>query len=272
MKKLIIAEKPSVAADIARVLGKAKKNEDFYENDEYVIASAVGHLVELMMPADIDKKYARWSLSNLPIIPEKFDLKPIEKTKKKLQALKKLMGRKDIECVINACDAGREGELIFTYIYEINKCKLPRKRLWVSSMTPSAISEAFENLRTQEQMASLQDAARCRSESDWLVGINATRAITSRMFGARNKNLASVGRVQTPTLSMIVEREHEIVFRFLHGAVKEGALYRREKPTLWICSQCGFRAVTREAWQLCPLCKAGQGYVEIALPFDNGSR
>lgn len=210
MKKLIIAEKPSVAADIARVLGKAKKNEDFYENDEYVIASAVGHLVELVMPADIDKKYARWSLSNLPIIPEKFDLKPIEKTKKKLQALKKLMGRKDIECVINACDAGREGELIFTYIYEINKCKLPRKRLWVSSMTPSAISEAFENLRTQEQMASLQDAARCRSESDWLVGINATRAITSRMFGARNKNLASVGRVQTPTLSMIVEREHEI--------------------------------------------------------------
>lgn len=210
MKKLIIAEKPSVAADIARVLGGAKKNGEFYENDGYVITSAVGHLVELAMPADIDKKYARWSLSTLPIIPEKFELKPIEKTKKKLADLKKLMGRKDVDAVINACDAGREGELIFTYIYEITKCKLPRFRLWVSSMTPASILNAFENLRSQEQMASLQDAARCRSESDWLVGINGTRAITSRMYGARGKNLASVGRVQTPTLSMIVEREREI--------------------------------------------------------------
>ena len=210
MKKLIIAEKPSVAADIAKVLGKAKKFEEYYENDDYVISSALGHLVELNMPADIDKKYARWSLSNLPIIPSKFKLKPIEKTKKKLQSLKQLMSRKDIDGVINACDAGREGELIFTYIYEIVKCKLPRQRLWVSSMTPSAIREAFENLKSQEQMEPLQDAARCRSESDWLVGINGTRAITSRMYGSRGKHLASVGRVQTPTLSMIVSREREI--------------------------------------------------------------
>lgn len=210
MKKLIIAEKPSVAADIAKVLGKAKKFDEYYENDNYVISSALGHLVELNMPADIDKKYARWSLSNLPIIPEKFKLKPIEKTKKKLQSLKQLMARKDLDGVINACDAGREGELIFTYIYEITKCKLPRERLWVSSMTPSAILEAFANLKTQEQMESLQAAARCRSESDWLVGINGTRAITSRMYGTRGKNLASVGRVQTPTLSMIVSREREI--------------------------------------------------------------
>ena len=210
MKKLIIAEKPSVAADIAKVLGKAKKVDDYYENDEYVVASALGHLVELNMPADIDKKYARWSLSNLPIIPEKFKLKPIEKTKAKLAALKKLLSRKDIDGVINACDAGREGELIFTYIYEITKCKLPRQRLWVSSMTPSSILEAFSNLKSQEEMESLQDAARCRSESDWLVGINGTRAITSRMYGSRGKSLASVGRVQTPTLAMIVEREHEI--------------------------------------------------------------
>lgn len=210
MKKLVISEKPSVAADIARVLGRAKKCDDYYENDEYVIASALGHLVELNMPADIDKKYARWSLSNLPIIPEKFKLKPIEKTKSKLAALKKLLSRKDIDGVINACDAGREGELIFTYIYEITKCKLPRQRLWVSSMTPSSILEAFSNLKSQEEMESLQDAARCRSESDWLVGINGTRAITSRMYGSRGKSLASVGRVQTPTLAMIVEREHEI--------------------------------------------------------------
>ena len=210
MKKLVISEKPSVAADIARVLGRAKKCDDYYENDEYVIASALGHLVELNMPADIDKKYARWSLSNLPIIPEKFKLKPIEKTKAKLAALKKLLSRKDIDGVINACDAGREGELIFTYIYEITKCKLPRQRLWVSSMTPSSILEAFSNLKSQEEMESLQDAARCRSESDWLVGINGTRAITSRMYGSRGKSLASVGRVQTPTLAMIVEREHEI--------------------------------------------------------------
>jgi len=210
MKKLIIAEKPSVASDIAKVLGKAKKIDDYYENDEYVVSSALGHLVELNMPADIDKKFARWTLSNLPIIPETFKLKPIEKTKAKLATLKKLMARKDVDLVINACDAGREGELIFTYIYEITGCKLPRERLWVSSMTPSAITEAFKNLKTQDDMASLQDAARCRSESDWLVGINGTRAITSRMYGSRGKNLASVGRVQTPTLAMIVEREREI--------------------------------------------------------------
>ncbi len=210
MKKLIIAEKPSVAADIAKILGKAKKCDDYYENENYVVASALGHLVELNMPADIDKKYARWTLSNLPIIPDKFKLKPIEKTKAKLAGLKKLMSRKDIDGLINACDAGREGELIFTYIYEITKCRLPRQRLWVSSMTPSSISEAFKNLKSQEEMESLQDAARCRSESDWLVGINGTRAITSRMYGSKGKSLASVGRVQTPTLSMIVAREREI--------------------------------------------------------------
>ncbi len=209
MKKLIIAEKPSVAADLARVLGKAKKHDDYYENENYVISSAVGHLVELFKPDDIDKKFGRWSLASLPIIPNKFELKPIEKTKSKLTSLKKLMGRKDIDGVINACDAGREGELIFTYIYEITKCKLPSQRLWVSSMTPASILEAFENLRSQEQMKSLQDAARCRSESDWLVGMNGTRALTIKM-GTRGKEITSVGRVQTPTLAMIVEREREI--------------------------------------------------------------
>lgn len=209
MKTLIIAEKPSVAADLARVLGKAKKHDDYYENDEYVISSAVGHLVELFKPDDIDKKFARWTLAALPIIPKKFELKPIEKTKSKLASLKKLMARKDVDCLINACDAGREGELIFTYIYEITKCRLPFKRLWVSSMTPASILEAFGNLKTREQMSSLQDAARCRSESDWLVGMNGTRALTIKM-GARGKDTTSVGRVQTPTLAMIVDREREI--------------------------------------------------------------
>ncbi len=210
MKKLVIAEKPSVAADIAKVLGKAKKHDDYFENDEYVVASALGHLIELPMPADVDKKYARWSLSNLPILPAKFELKPIEKTKKKFQGLKKLLGREDISEVINACDAGREGELIFTYIYEVAKSKLPRKRLWISSMTADSIRAAFSELKSQSEMESLQDAARCRSESDWIIGMNGTRAITSRMFGSKGKALATVGRVQTPTLAMIVEREIEI--------------------------------------------------------------
>ncbi|MFI3290933.1 MAG: DNA topoisomerase 3 [Opitutales bacterium] len=210
MKKLVIAEKPSVAGDIARVLGKMRRVDDFYENDEYVVSSAVGHLVELCMPADIDKKYGRWAIADLPILPEKFTLKPIEKTKKKLNSLKSLLARKDIDAVYNACDAGREGELIFTYIYEITKCKKERKRLWFSSMTADAIRSAFDNMRSQDEMESLQDAARSRAEADWLIGINGTRAITTRMFGSRGKNVISVGRVQTPTLAMIVDRQAQI--------------------------------------------------------------
>ena len=208
MKKLIIAEKPSVARDLANVLGRVPKKGDIYENDEYVISSAVGHLVELYMPDDIDKKLRAWSLKTLPIIPEKFQLKPIEKTKAKFNELKKLLRRKDIEFVINACDAGREGELIFNYIYTLSKSKLPVKRLWMVSMTPAAIRKAFEELRDEEEMQPLVDAARCRSESDWLIGINGTRALTKRMFGMQN--VATVGRVQTPTLTLVVEREQAI--------------------------------------------------------------
>ncbi len=211
MKSLIIAEKPSVARDLANVLGKVPKKGEFYENDRYVISSAVGHLVELYMPEDYDKKLKAWSPKTLPIIPEQFGVKPIEKTKKKFDELKKLLKRKDIDEVINACDAGREGELIFTYIYELTGSKLPRKRLWMTSMTPDAIREAFGHLREQSIMKPLQDAARCRSESDWLVGINGTRIFTTRMFGMRGGGkVASVGRVQTPTLAMIVEREKAI--------------------------------------------------------------
>ena len=183
MKTLIIAEKPSVAADLARALGKIPKKGDHFENDEMVITSAVGHLVELLMPEDIDKKmYGFWRLEMLPIIPEKFELKPIETSKERFDAVKKLLARKDIKEVVNACDAGREGELIFANIYQITKSELPVKRAWMQTMTTEGIKEAFKNLRDGDQMTGLGDAARCRSESDWLIGINGTRALTKRMF------------------------------------------------------------------------------------------
>jgi DNA topoisomerase-3 len=211
MKSLIIAEKPSVAADLARALGKISKKGDHFESDDYVICSAVGHLVELQMPEDIDKKkFGFWRLEALPIIPEKFELKPIEESKARFDLLKKLLGRRDVGLVINACDAGREGELIFTYIYQLCRCKLPVKRAWMQTMTQEGIREAFQNLRDGDQMRGLADAARCRSESDWLIGINGTRALTKRMFGSRAGNVASVGRVQTPTLAIVYARELEI--------------------------------------------------------------
>lgn len=210
MKSLIIAEKPSVAADLARVLGKIKKTGDHYEDDQWVIASAVGHLVELYMPEDIDPKLRMWRLAALPILPDGFQLKPIEKTKSKFAELKKLMARKDIGRVINACDAGREGELIFAYIYQLAGKKLPVERLWMSSMTPQAILDAFSSLRPGESLKPLEHAARSRSESDWLVGINGTRAVTLRLYGMRARQVATVGRVQTPTLALVVQRELEI--------------------------------------------------------------
>jgi len=211
MKSLVIAEKPSVAADLARALGKVPKKGDHYENDEYVISYALGHLVELEMPEDIDKKkYGFWRLETLPIIPNKFGLKPIEDSKERFNALKKLLARKDVDQVINACDAGREGELIFAYLFQLTKCKLPVKRAWMQTMTTGGIQEAFRSLREGEKMKGLEDAARCRSESDWLIGINGTRALTKRMFGSRAGNVASVGRVQTPTLAIVYARELEI--------------------------------------------------------------
>ena len=167
MKSLVIAEKPSVAADLARALGKVPKKGDVYENDEWVISSAVGHLVELEMPEDIDKKkYGFWRLETLPIIPEKFGLKPSEKTKDRFAQLKKQLARKDIKEVINACDAGREGELIFTYICQLAKNKLPVKRAWMQTMTTEGIREAFRQLRDGAEMSGLADAARCRAEGN----------------------------------------------------------------------------------------------------------
>ena len=211
-KALIIAEKPSVAQDIAKALGRFKKESDYFENDSYVIAAAAGHLVELCMPEDIDaKQYRFWQLGKLPIMPDPFEVKPVsdKRGKDRLTTLKKLIKRKDVDLILNACDAGREGELIFTYIYQVSGSKKPYKRVWMQSMTRNSITEAFANLRSPEQMAGLEDAARSRSEADWLIGINATRAVTKRMFG-RGKGVATVGRVQTPTLSIVFDREKEI--------------------------------------------------------------
>ena len=210
MKKLIIAEKPSVARDLARVLGNVSKKGDYYEGEDLIIDSAIGHLVELFMPDDFDKKLKTWRLDNLPIVPDEFKLKPIANTKKKFGELKKLMARKDVGEVINACDAGREGELIFTYVYELAECEKPVKRLWMLSMTDQSIRDAYGNLREAQEMLPLRDAARYRSESDWLIGINGTRAVTLKKSRGKSRQMATVGRVQTPTLSLVVSREREI--------------------------------------------------------------
>jgi DNA topoisomerase-3 len=209
-KSLIIAEKPSVATDLARALGGFKKQDDHYENDNYVISSALGHLVELCLPAELDVKRGKWSFAKLPIIPDKFDLKPIEKTKPRFQMLKRLMQRKDIDLLINACDAGREGELIFRYLVKLGGIKKPIKRLWLQSMTSESIRGAFQHLRSGEEMVPLAEAAVCRSESDWLVGINGTRAMTAFNNKTGGFQLTPVGRVQTPTLAILAEREDRI--------------------------------------------------------------
>ena len=209
-KKLVIAEKPSVAADLARALGRVPKEGDFYENDEFIITSALGHLVELCLPGEVDKKRGKWSFANLPIIPEKFELKTVEKSKERFALIKRLLKRADVTEVINACDAGREGELIFHNIMRHAGSRKPVRRLWLQSMTPEAIREGFQQLRDGEEMRPLTDAAVCRSESDWLVGINGTRAITAFNSKGSGFLLTPVGRVQTPTLAILADREHRI--------------------------------------------------------------
>ncbi|QNP58627.1 DNA topoisomerase III [Paenacidovorax monticola] len=218
-KTLVIAEKPSVAQDIVRALtpsaGKFEKHEDHFENERYVVTSAVGHLVEIQAPEQFDVKRGKWSFAHLPVIPPYFDLKPVDKTKSRLNAVVKLAKRKDVTELVNACDAGREGELIFRLIEQYaggakGGLGKPIKRLWLQSMTPQAIRDGFESLRSEQQMAGLASAARSRSEADWLVGINGTRAMTA--FNSRDGGffLTTVGRVQTPTLSLVVEREEKI--------------------------------------------------------------
>ena len=209
-KKLIIAEKPSVAADIARALGGFARKGDYFESDEYVLSSAVGHLLELTVPEEFDVKRGKWSFANLPVIPPHFDLAPIERSAERLNLLLRLLKRKDVGELINACDAGREGELIFRYIVQHARAKKPIQRLWLQSMTPTAIRDGFGQLRTDKELLPLADAAKSRSEADWLVGINGTRAMTAFNSKEGGFYLTTVGRVQTPTLTILVEREERI--------------------------------------------------------------
>ena len=214
-KALIIAEKPSVATDIARVLKAPRdKSKDFFENDEYIVSSAVGHLLELIVPPDQDIKRGKWTFDKLPHIPTYFDLQPIAKSESRLKVLLRLIKRDEVTSFINACDAGREGELIFRYIIQYARIKHPKKtagktvsRLWLQSMTPDAIRNGFSKLRSDDAMMPLANAASCRSEADWLIGINGTRAMTAFNSKSGGFYLTPVGRVQTPTLAVVVDRE-----------------------------------------------------------------
>ena len=236
-KKLVIAEKPSVANDIARAIGGFTRHGEYFESDKYVLSAAVGHLLELVVPEEFEVKRGKWSLANLPVIPPHFDLRPLEKTEERLKLLVKLIRRKDVSSLVNACDAGREGELIFRYIMQHAGGKKPIERLWLQSMTPASIREGFAALRSDRAMQPLADAAMCRSESDWLVGINGTRAMTA--FNSKDGGFykTTVGRVQTPTLAILVEREKRIKafvardYWEIHGVFSAGG---GSYPARWI--------------------------------------
>lgn len=204
-KILVIAEKPSVARDIAKVLKANQKGDGCLIGENYVVSWAVGHLVTLAEPEDYDEKYKKWNFSTLPILPEEMKLKAIQQTRSQLKVLHKWMNSAEIDSLICATDSGREGELIFRYIYEITNCKKPFERLWISSMTEEAIKEGFATLKDGREYDLLYTSAKCRSEADWLVGMNATRAYTLRYDA-----LLSIGRVQTPTLALIVNKQKEI--------------------------------------------------------------
>ncbi len=210
-KALIITEKPSVARDIAAAVGGFDENEDFFENDQYVLSWAVGHLFELLEPEEIDDAYKRWTLDTLPIIPDGFQLKPKSRQRDRVRAVKTLLERDDVDRVINACDAGREGELIFREIVQYFRCEKPVERLWLQSMTEDAIRTGLDALRPGEELEGLGSAAECRAFTDWLIGMNATRALTKRLRGRRERGAWSAGRVQTPTLALLVERELEVL-------------------------------------------------------------
>lgn len=219
MKSLIIAEKPSVAADLAKALsgqlGKFEKkgksrDSQYFESDQAMITSAVGHLVELKMPTTADGKNLPWKFEALPAIPKQFELQPIEQSKARLNHVIKLAKKKEVSLIVNACDAGREGELIFQYLMDFGQIQKPVKRLWMQSMTTGAIKEAWGKLREGSAMADLADAAKCRSEADWLVGLNSTRALTCYRSRHGGFNITATGRVQTPTLAILAKREREI--------------------------------------------------------------
>ena len=203
--KLVIAEKPSVAISIAKVIGANKKKDGYYEGNGYRVSWCVGHLIQMANPNAYDEKYAKWNMADLPIIPSDYKYEVAKATKKQFNILKKLMNNKEIDMVINACDAGREGESIFRLVYNESKCNKKMKRLWISSMEDSAIKEGFDNLKDGKDYDNLFESAQARAIADWLVGMN-----ISRLYSCLYKQNYSVGRVQTPTLSMIVKRDDEI--------------------------------------------------------------
>jgi len=212
-KQLIIAEKPSVAQDIAKALGGFTREGDYFESEEYVLSSAIGHLLELAVPEEYEVKRGKWTFTHLPVIPPRFTLNPIDKTADRLRLLTRLIKRKDVTGLVNACDAGREGELIFRYVVQHavgDKTAKPIRRLWLQSMTAASIRDGFARLRSDPEMLPLADAARCRSEADWLIGINGTRAMTAFNSQEGGFYKTTVGRVQTPTLAILVERERRI--------------------------------------------------------------
>lgn len=203
--KLVIAEKPSVAISIAKVIGANKKKDGYYEGNGYKVSWCVGHLIQMANPDAYNEKYAKWNIEDLPIIPKDYKYEVAKSTKKQFNILKKLMNDKEIDTVINACDAGREGESIFRLVYNEAKCKKKMQRLWISSMEDSAIKEGFDNLKDGKDYDNLFESAQARAIADWLVGMN-----ISRLYSCLYKQNYSVGRVQTPTLSMIVKRYDEI--------------------------------------------------------------
>lgn len=202
---LVITEKPSVASAVSKVIGAYKREDGYFEGSGYIVSWCVGHLVELAKPEEYDEKYSKWRYADLPILPDEWKTVVSPDTKKQFATLKKLMHRKDVESVVNGCDAGREGESIFRMTYELAECKKPMLRLWVSSMEDSAIRDGFDHLRPGSDYDRLYSAAQCRSKADWLVGINATR-----LFSVQYGKKLTVGRVQTPTLAMLTERKGQM--------------------------------------------------------------
>jgi len=210
-KALVITEKPSVARDITGVLGGFTEHEGYFESATHIVTFAVGHLFELLPPEEVDEKYKRWTLDALPILPDEFRLKPKKGQSDRIRTIRKLLQRDDTDSVVNACDAGREGELIFREIIDTLNTGKPVSRLWLQSMTSSAIRDGFGHLRPSSEFDGLAASAACRAQSDWMIGMNATRALTKRLKSRKEKTAWSAGRVQTPTLAMLVDQEFKIL-------------------------------------------------------------
>ena len=233
-KSLVIAEKPSVASDIANILGNCTEHDGYFENDDYVVTFAVGHLFELLPPEEVDPKYKAWTLEVLPILPEgKLGVRPKKGHSERIRTIKNLALREDVDGFINACDAGREGELIFHEIIQYHGWTKPVRRLWLQSMTADSIRRGFETLRPGEEFAGLAAAAECRAFSDWLIGMNSTRALTKRLASRKEKTAWSAGRVQTPTLALLVDRELEVLAHVPQGLLESGLRVRTRWKSLF---------------------------------------